>query len=42
MTKVIKEELKKFLESNEKEKYNIPESVGHRKGHANGEVYSYK
>jgi hypothetical protein len=36
VTKVIREEIKKFL------KYNLQESVGHSKGHAKGKVYSYK
>jgi hypothetical protein len=43
VTKVIREEIKKFLElflGNEM--YNLAESVRHSKGHAKGKVYSYK
>jgi hypothetical protein len=40
VTKVLREEIKKFLESNENEKYNSSESVGHSKGSAKGKVNS--
>jgi hypothetical protein len=42
VTKEIREEIKKFLESNENEKCNLLESAGHSKGHSKGIVNSYK
>jgi hypothetical protein len=42
MTKVKREEIKKFLESNENESTKLSESVGHKKSHDKGKVPTLK